>query len=72
MVCSRTAWRNRHAHAHPYALTYPERVASNQVDLDWVKLKRLDFEKFPRAVTLACGWPAKHEKGGAWPALECR
>jgi len=28
-----------------YALTYPERVASNQVDLDWSKLKRLDFEK---------------------------
>jgi 1-deoxy-D-xylulose-5-phosphate reductoisomerase len=28
-----------------YALTYPERVASNQVALDWTKLKRLDFEK---------------------------
>jgi len=29
-----------------YALTYPERVASNnQVALDWPKLKRLDFEK---------------------------
>ena len=29
-----------------YALTYPERVAaSKQVALDWVKLKRLDFEK---------------------------
>jgi 1-deoxy-D-xylulose-5-phosphate reductoisomerase len=28
-----------------YALTYPERVASNQVALDWSKLKRLDFEK---------------------------
>jgi 1-deoxy-D-xylulose-5-phosphate reductoisomerase len=28
-----------------YALTYPERVASNQVALDWAKLKRLDFEK---------------------------
>jgi 1-deoxy-D-xylulose-5-phosphate reductoisomerase len=28
-----------------YALTYPERVASNQVALDWGKLKRLDFEK---------------------------
>jgi 1-deoxy-D-xylulose-5-phosphate reductoisomerase len=28
-----------------YALTYPERVASNQVVLDWTKLKRLDFEK---------------------------
>jgi 1-deoxy-D-xylulose-5-phosphate reductoisomerase len=28
-----------------YALTYPERVASNQVALDWTKLKRLDFER---------------------------
>ena len=28
-----------------YALTYPERVASNQVALDWTRLKRLDFEK---------------------------
>jgi 1-deoxy-D-xylulose-5-phosphate reductoisomerase len=28
-----------------YALTYPERVASNQVALDWTKLRRLDFAK---------------------------
>ncbi len=28
-----------------YALTYPERVASNQVALDWTRLKRLDFQK---------------------------
>jgi len=28
-----------------YALTYPERVASKQMALDWSKLKRLDFEK---------------------------
>ena len=28
-----------------YALTYPERAASNGVALDWVKLRRLDFEK---------------------------
>ena len=28
-----------------YALTYPERVASNQIALDWTKLERLDFEK---------------------------
>jgi len=28
-----------------YALTYPERLSSNQVALDWSKLKRLDFEK---------------------------
>jgi 1-deoxy-D-xylulose-5-phosphate reductoisomerase len=28
-----------------YALTYPERTASNEVSLDWTKLRRLDFEK---------------------------
>lgn len=28
-----------------YALTYPERVASNGVALDWGKLRRLDFDK---------------------------
>ena len=28
-----------------YALTYPQRVASKEVALDWGKLKRLDFEK---------------------------
>ena len=28
-----------------YALTYPERVASNQMQLDWPRLKRLDFAK---------------------------
>ncbi len=28
-----------------YALTYPERIASNQVALDWTRLKRLDFQK---------------------------
>ncbi len=28
-----------------YALTYPERAASNDVALDWSKLRRLDFEK---------------------------
>jgi 1-deoxy-D-xylulose-5-phosphate reductoisomerase len=28
-----------------YALTYPERIASNQVALDWSKLRRLDFAK---------------------------
>jgi 1-deoxy-D-xylulose-5-phosphate reductoisomerase len=28
-----------------YALTYPERVPSQQVQLDWAKLRRLDFEK---------------------------
>ena len=28
-----------------YALTYPERAASNELALDWGKLRRLDFEK---------------------------
>src|ERR1700732_1474036 len=28
-----------------YALTYPERAASNEIALEWGKLKRLDFEK---------------------------
>jgi 1-deoxy-D-xylulose-5-phosphate reductoisomerase len=28
-----------------YALTFPERAASNEVALDWSKLRRLDFEK---------------------------
>jgi 1-deoxy-D-xylulose-5-phosphate reductoisomerase len=28
-----------------YALTYPDRLASNQLELDWTKLRRLDFEK---------------------------
>jgi 1-deoxy-D-xylulose-5-phosphate reductoisomerase len=30
-----------------YALTYPERAASNQVRLDWSALHRLDFEEVP-------------------------
>jgi 1-deoxy-D-xylulose-5-phosphate reductoisomerase len=30
-----------------YALTYPERAASNQVRLDWSALRRLDFESVP-------------------------
>jgi 1-deoxy-D-xylulose-5-phosphate reductoisomerase len=51
-----------------YALTYPERVASNQVDLDWVKLKRLDFEKAStrRYPCLRLAREAM-KKGGAWP-----
>jgi 1-deoxy-D-xylulose-5-phosphate reductoisomerase len=28
-----------------YALTYPERTASNDIALDWSRLRRLDFEK---------------------------
>src|SRR5437763_7125931 len=51
-----------------YALTYPERVASNQVDLDWGKLKRLDFEKVStrRYPCLRLAREAM-KKGGAWP-----
>src|SRR6202043_948900 len=30
-----------------YALTYPERAASNEIALDWTKLRRLDFEDVP-------------------------
>jgi 1-deoxy-D-xylulose-5-phosphate reductoisomerase len=51
-----------------YALTYPEREASNGVQLDWSGLRRLDFEKpsmrrFPclRLARLAL------EQGGAQP-----
>jgi 1-deoxy-D-xylulose-5-phosphate reductoisomerase len=51
-----------------YALTYPERVASNQVALDWSKLRRLDFA---RASTrrFPCLRLAREamKKGGAMP-----
>jgi 1-deoxy-D-xylulose-5-phosphate reductoisomerase len=51
-----------------YALTYPERLASNQVALDWGKMKRLDFA---RASTrrFPCLRLAREamKKGGAWP-----
>lgn len=51
-----------------YALTYPERVASNQVALDWSKLKRLDFEKAStrRFPCLRLAREAM-KKGGAYP-----
>jgi len=43
-------------------------VASNQVDLDWTKLKRLDFEKVSTR-RYACLRLAREamKKGGAWP-----
>ncbi len=51
-----------------YALTYPERVASNQVALNWSKLRRLDFA---RASTrrFPCLRLAREamKKGGAMP-----
>ena len=51
-----------------YALTYPERVASNQLSLDWAKLKRLDFGKVS-ARRYPCLRLAREalKKGGAWP-----
>jgi len=52
-----------------YALTYPERLASNnQVALDWSKLKRLDFEKAStrRFPCLRLAREAM-KKGGAYP-----
>jgi 1-deoxy-D-xylulose-5-phosphate reductoisomerase len=51
-----------------YALTYPERAASNQVALDWSKLKRLDFAKVStrRFPCLRLAREAM-KKGGALP-----
>ncbi|HLZ90135.1 MAG TPA: 1-deoxy-D-xylulose-5-phosphate reductoisomerase [Candidatus Acidoferrum sp.] len=52
-----------------YALTYPERVASNEeVALDWSKLRRLDFAKVSTR-RFPCLRLAKEamKKGGAWP-----
>jgi 1-deoxy-D-xylulose-5-phosphate reductoisomerase len=51
-----------------YALTYPERIASKQVALDWSKLKRLDFQK-ASARRFPCLRLAKEamKKGGALP-----
>ncbi len=51
-----------------YALTYPERVASNQLALDWQKLKRLDFAR-PSSRRFPCLRLAREamKKGGALP-----
>jgi 1-deoxy-D-xylulose-5-phosphate reductoisomerase len=51
-----------------YALTYPERVASNQVALDWRSLRRLDFAKVStrRFPCLRLAREAM-KKGGALP-----
>jgi 1-deoxy-D-xylulose-5-phosphate reductoisomerase len=51
-----------------YALTYPERVASKQVALDWSKLRRLDFAKVStrRFPCLRLAREAM-KKGGAMP-----
>jgi 1-deoxy-D-xylulose-5-phosphate reductoisomerase len=51
-----------------YALTYPERAASNGMRLDWAALRRLDFEKVSsrRFPCLALARQALRE-GGAQP-----
>jgi 1-deoxy-D-xylulose-5-phosphate reductoisomerase len=51
-----------------YALTYPERVASNRVALDWGKLRRLDFARVStrRFPCLRLAREAM-KKGGALP-----
>jgi len=51
-----------------YALTYPERVASNDLALDWSKLRRLDFAKVSTR-RFPCLRLAKEamKKGGALP-----
>jgi 1-deoxy-D-xylulose-5-phosphate reductoisomerase len=51
-----------------YALTYPERLASNFVALDWTKLRRLDFAKVSTR-RFPCLRLAKEalKKGGALP-----
>jgi 1-deoxy-D-xylulose-5-phosphate reductoisomerase len=51
-----------------YALTYPERLASNECALDWSALRQLDFEPVP-ANKFPCLDLAKHaiRGGGALP-----
>src|SRR6202047_1550740 len=51
-----------------YALTYPERAASNDLALDWSKLRRLDFAKVSTR-RFPCLRLAKEsmKKGGALP-----
>jgi 1-deoxy-D-xylulose-5-phosphate reductoisomerase len=51
-----------------YALTYPERVASNEVALNWSKLRRLDFTRVSTR-RFPCLRLAKEamKKGGAMP-----
>ncbi len=52
-----------------YALTYPERVESRDIRLDWTKLRRLDFEKVSSR-RFPCLKLARHaiRRGGAYPA----
>jgi 1-deoxy-D-xylulose-5-phosphate reductoisomerase len=51
-----------------YALTYPDRVASKQVALDWSKLRRLDFAKASTRRFPCLGLAREAlKKGGALP-----
>jgi 1-deoxy-D-xylulose-5-phosphate reductoisomerase len=51
-----------------YALTYPQRLASNELALDWSKLRRLDFQKVSTR-RFPCLRLAREalKKGGALP-----
>jgi 1-deoxy-D-xylulose-5-phosphate reductoisomerase len=51
-----------------YALTYPQRVASNGHALDWSRLRKLEFAKVP-ARKFPCLRLAREalRQGGAWP-----
>jgi 1-deoxy-D-xylulose-5-phosphate reductoisomerase len=51
-----------------YALTYPDRLASNELELDWTKLRRLDFERVSTR-RFPCLRLAREalKKGGALP-----
>ena len=51
-----------------YALTYPDRLASNELELDWTRLRRLDFEKVSTR-RFPCLRLAREalKKGGALP-----
>jgi len=51
-----------------YALTYPDRVETTQVQLDWSKLRRLDFEKASTRRFPCLGLAREAlDKGGALP-----
>jgi 1-deoxy-D-xylulose-5-phosphate reductoisomerase len=51
-----------------YALTYPERAASNQIRLDWERLRRLDFQRVSRRRFPCLGLAREAlREGGAQP-----
>ena len=51
-----------------YALTYPERAASNEMALDWKRLKRLDFSRVSSRRYPCLGLARQAlKKGGAFP-----